>query len=63
MDGGAICCKDKQTCSDKIEDLTLGLPKAIMEGILTGEDPAEITKAVYEALVSILGFVMFKCDA
>ncbi|GMH65709.1 hypothetical protein TrRE_jg8844 [Triparma retinervis] len=63
VDGGAICCVDKDTCSDKILDLTTGLPKAIMEGILSGEDPAGITKAVYEALTSILGFVMFKCDA
>ncbi|GMI43038.1 hypothetical protein TrCOL_g2443 [Triparma columacea] len=63
VDGGAICCVDKQTCSDKILDLSTGLPKAIMEGILAGEDPAEISKAVYEALTSILGFVMFKCNA
>jgi hypothetical protein len=34
-----------------------------MEGILAGEDPAEISKAVYEALTSILCFVMFKCNA
>jgi hypothetical protein len=63
VDGGAICCDTKDTCSDKITSLSLGLPKAIMEGILSGGDPAEITKAVYDALVASLGFVMFKCDA
>ena len=63
VDGGALCCTDKDTCSDKIKDLALGLPKAIMEGLLAGEDPAAITKAVYDAVCATLEFVMFKCDA
>lgn len=63
VDGGAICCVDKDTCTDKIESMTLGLPKAIMEGIIAGKDPAGIAKAVYDAINSVLGFVMFKCDA
>jgi len=63
VDGGAICCIDKDTCSDKIKDLSLGLPKAVMEAILAAEDPAAISKAVYDALVAALGFVMFKCDS
>lgn len=62
-DGGAICCKDAQTCTDKIIALTGGLPLAVMHAILAGEDPKAIIQAVIDALQSILGFVLPKCSA
>jgi gamma-glutamyl hydrolase len=63
VDGGAVCCRNKTVCKQKVLDLSAGLPVAVMEAILSGGDPKKIEKSVFDALQSLLGFVMPKCDA
>jgi len=59
--GGAICCKDEETCTKKIRDLCAGLPMAVMEGILSGGDPTKIENAVKQAIEAIIGYIMPQC--
>ena len=63
VDGGAVCCRNKTVCTKKVLDLSAGLPLAVMEAILSGGDPKKVEKSVLDALQSLLGFVMPKCDA
>ncbi len=60
--GGAICCKDAATCTDKIKNLCAGLPMAVAKAILAGDDPAAIIKACEDAINAVLGFVMPLCS-
>lgn len=61
-DGGAICCTNSDVCKQTILDMTFGLPKAVSEIIMSGGDPAEIKKAVKDAVTAALGFVLPLCD-
>jgi hypothetical protein len=63
VSGGAICCRDGTTCSDKIVELAGDIPIAIAKAIISGGDPAAIAQAVIDAINAILGFVMPLCDA
>ena len=60
-DGGALCCTDAETCSEKVLALSLGLPLAVAKAVLSGGDPAAVTRAVIDAISSLLGFVMPIC--
>ena len=62
VSGGAICCRDGETCSDKIKALAGGLPIAIAKAILAGQDVKKIIQAVIDAINSALGFVMPLCN-
>ncbi len=61
-DGGAVCCTNGTECSQKIRDLAGGLPLAVMEALLSGGNATKIEQSVIDALNSLLGFVMPKCD-
>jgi hypothetical protein len=61
-DGGAVCCTNGTVCSEKIRDLAGGIPLAVAAALLSGGNATKIEEAVIEALDSILGFVMPKCD-
>jgi len=61
-DGGAVCCSNGTVCSKKIRDLAGGVPLAVMEALLSGGNPAKMEKAAMDAIDSVLGFVMPKCD-
>ena len=60
-DGGAICCTDAATCKDDILAMSVGVPKAIMELILSGGDPEELLPAIKDAINAALAFVMPIC--
>ena len=63
IDGGALCCRSKATCTQKILDLSTKLPWDIMKAILSGAtDWMSIMKDVEEAIDDILGFVMPLCS-
>jgi hypothetical protein len=61
-DGGAICCTNGDVCKQTILDMTFGLPKAVAEIVMSGGDPAEVKKAVKDAVTAALGFVLPLCD-
>ena len=62
ISGGAICCKDGTTCSDKIKDLAFGLPMTIAKAALDGKNATAIEQDVINAINNILGFVMPICS-
>ena len=62
VDGGAICAYSAANVTAKILDLTLGVPLAVMDAILHGDDPAAIVEDVKRVVSALLGFVMPLCD-
>ena len=63
VDGGALCCRDKATCTKKILDLSTKLPWDIVKAILSGKtDWKSIIQDVEHAVDDILGFVMPLCS-
>ena len=62
VNGGAICCRDSSVCNSRILDMSLGLPIAVAEAILSGGNATAIEKSVFQAIDSILGFVMPLCS-
>ena len=61
VDGGAICAFSHANVTKKILELSLGVPLAVMDAILHGDDPAAIVDDVKHLLDAILGFVMPLC--
>jgi hypothetical protein len=59
--GGAICCKDNPTCSEKIVQLATAVLTAVAAAIEAGMDPTQAMAAVKAAIEAILGFVMPIC--
>ena len=62
VDGGALCCRDGPTCSDKIKQLSAGLPIAVMKALLAGGNVTKIEQDVKQAVEAVLGFVMPLCS-
>ena len=62
LDGGALCCDNKDTCKDTIMSMSTGLPKAVMEMIMSGGDPAAIIKSIADAVKAAFGFVLPICE-
>eukprot|EP00470_Lotharella_oceanica_P016911 CAMPEP_0170198638 /NCGR_PEP_ID=MMETSP0040_2-20121228/68887_1 /TAXON_ID=641309 /ORGANISM="Lotharella oceanica, Strain CCMP622" /LENGTH=228 /DNA_ID=CAMNT_0010448659 /DNA_START=28 /DNA_END=714 /DNA_ORIENTATION=+ len=60
-DGGAICCRNADYCTDKIKSLCAGVPLAVAKAILAGDDPSKIAKAAEDAIDAVLGFIMPLC--
>ena len=60
--GGAVCCTNGTVCSQKVKDLAVGIPLAVAAALLSGGNATKIEEAVIEALDSLLGFIMPKCD-
>jgi len=58
---GAICCTDKETCSDKIVQLATAVITAVAAAIEAGLDPEQAMEAIKAAIEAILGFVMPVC--
>ena len=59
---GAICCKNGTICSQKVRDMVLGVPLAVMEALLSGGNVTRIEQSVIAALEAVVGFVMPKCN-
>jgi hypothetical protein len=62
VSNGAICCKNGTICSQKIRDLVMGIPVAVMEAILSGGNATRIEESALAALGAVVGFVMPLCN-
>ncbi len=62
VSGGAVCCVDGTTCSDKIKALAFNLPLDIAKAALSGKDAQQIEQDVINAINDLVGFVMPTCS-
>mmetsp|Transcript_10784 Transcript_10784/g.19662 ORF Transcript_10784/g.19662 Transcript_10784/m.19662 type:complete len:263 (-) Transcript_10784:251-1039(-) len=60
-DGGALCCRNKLTCTAKITSLCAGIPMAVGKCLTAGVDPLSILSAAQSSISAVLGFVMPIC--
>jgi hypothetical protein len=61
-DGGALCCKDKETCKQDIVDMALKLPTALAKAVLDSKDIAAEIKDIKSIIEDALGFVLPLCS-